>query len=103
MASNRRPPGTLEIPPPNLQQSESALLTDTPSPTGDPFDSTHWEYDNAQTDVLQNGDELPDITDKPPIPNALSSTIPGVTPLPRLPMTVLSIVSGPVVLVPFWF
>jgi hypothetical protein len=98
MASHRRPPGTLELPPPNLQQSESALLTDTPSPTGDPFSNTNWETNNTQNDVLQTGDELPDIPDKAPIPNALPISIPGTTPLPLLPMTVLSIVNNPFVL-----
>lgn len=97
MASHKRPPGTLELPPPNLQQSDSALLTDTPSPTGDPFNDMNWESNNAQNDVLQIGDEIPD---KPLIPNALPMTIPGSTPLPLLPMTVLSIVSNPVVLLP---
>lgn len=103
MASHRRPPGTLELPPPNLQQNDSALLTDTPSPTGDPFNSTNWGSNNAQNDILQTGDELPDVPDKPPIPNALPITIPGATPLPLLPMTVLSIVSNPVILLTFWF
>lgn len=98
MASHRRPPGTLELPPPNLQQSDSALLTDTPSPTGDPFNNTNWGSNNAQNDILQTGDELPGVPDKPPIPNALPITIPGTTPLPLLPMTVLSIVSNPVVI-----
>ena len=90
MASHRRPPGTLDIPPPNLQQNDSALLTDTPSPTGDPFNNTDWESNNIQSDVFQIGDEIPD---KPAIPNAFPITIPGSTPLPLLPMTVLSIVS----------
>jgi hypothetical protein len=103
MASYRRPPGTLDLPPPNLEQSDSALLTGTPSPTGDPFNNTTWESNNVQTGLLQTGDELPDIPDKPPIPNALPITIPGITPLPLLPMTVLSIVSGPALLLTFWF
>jgi hypothetical protein len=86
------------MPPPNLQPSESALLTDTPSPTGDPFNNANWESNNVQNDVLLTGNELPDVFDKPPIPNAFPITIPGITPLPLLPMTVLSIVGNSVVL-----
>jgi len=103
MASHRRPPGTLELPPPNLEPSDSALLTDTPSTTGDPFNNTDWESRNVQNDLLQTGDELPDIPDKPPIPNAMPTTLPGTTPLPLLPMTVLSIVSNPIIQLTFWF
>lgn len=99
MASHGRPPGTLDLPPPNLQQSDSALLTDTPSsPLEDPFNNTDWESNNVQNDVFQIDDEIPD---KPPIPNAFPITIPGSTPLPLLPMTVLSIVSNLVVLLTY--
>ena len=77
---------------------ESALITDTPSSStpnlhgfATPTFPPQWSGQNPFTIA---GDEPPEIPDKPPIPVAIPiSSVAGVTPLPLLPMTVLSIVS----------
>jgi hypothetical protein len=109
--ASKRAPGKISVPFEDWNE-DSALLTHTPSPApsnGDnqpepnPFSSTAFSPGqwNVQQDGLQNpftGDEppeIPEIPDKAPIPVALPmSSVAGVTPLPLLPMTVLSIVSN---------
>ncbi|KAG9052082.1 hypothetical protein FS842_010534, partial [Serendipita sp. 407] len=87
--------------PPNTWNDESALLTDTPSShsqAADPFVpsttfSPHqWDQPQDNIQSMYTGDEPPEIPDKAPIPVALPmSSVAGITPLPLLPMTVLSI------------
>ena len=95
----RNGPGHIPLPP-NAWNDESALLTDTPeepsSRDPNPFSSSTFSPPqwSAQHHFGIAGDEPPDIPDKPPIPVAIQmSSVAGVTPLPLLPMTVLSIVS----------
>lgn len=88
-------PGHIPLPP-NSWNDDSALLTDTPplnSQEPNPFSpSTFSPSQWNQHHFEMAGDEPPDIPDKPPIPVAIQiSSVAGVTPLPLLPMTVLSI------------
>lgn len=59
------------------------------------FSPPQWNPEQDDFHNIYTGDEPPEIPDKAPIPVALpmSSGV-GVTPLPVLPMTVLSIVSS---------
>ncbi|KAG8802952.1 hypothetical protein FRC17_006303, partial [Serendipita sp. 399] len=93
-------PGHISLPR-NTWNDESALLTDTPSShsqAADPFPPStmftpqQWNQPQDNIQTMYTGDEPPDIPDKVPIPVALPmSSTAGVTPLPLLPMTVLSI------------
>lgn len=107
--TSKRGPGKIILPFESWND-DSALLTHTPSPAPSQennqtepnlfspaaFSPSQWD---AHQDGIQNpftGDEppeIPEISDKVPIPIALPmSSVAGVTPLPLLPMTVLSIV-----------
>jgi hypothetical protein len=96
--ASRGGPGHIPLPP-HAWGDESALVTDTPSSSSpnlhgfatSTFSPPQW---TAQHPFEIAGDEPPEIPDKPPIPVAIQiSAVAGVTPLPLLPMTVLSIVS----------
>lgn len=94
----RSGPGRIALPT-NVWHDDSALLTDTPSSARDQSAfspsaaSPRWFTRRDSIQNPFNGDEPPEIPDKPPIPVALPMTsVAGVTPLPILPMTVLSIV-----------
>ncbi|CCA77962.1 related to E.coli tetracycline resistance protein TCR1 [Serendipita indica DSM 11827] len=91
-------PGHIPLPPSGWNE-DSALLTDTPSShSRDPspfpqpvFSPPQWNQQDSIPNMY-TGDEPPEIPDKVPIPVALPmSSAAGVTPLPLLPMTVLSI------------
>ncbi|CAG8622190.1 10346_t:CDS:2, partial [Acaulospora colombiana] len=98
----RTGPGRISLPT-NNWNDDSALITHTPSPNtppnqeqnpfGDaPFNSEQWDSRHEGARAIYTGDEPPEIPDKVPIPVALPiSAGAGVTPLPKLPMTVLSI------------
>jgi hypothetical protein len=102
MSDSRAPkkaPGHIPLPP-NAWNDDSALITETPSSSSPnlhafaplTFSPPQW---TAQHPFEMAGDEPPEIPDKPPIPVAIQiSSVAGVTPLPLLPMTVLSIVSS---------
>ncbi|PVG02253.1 major facilitator superfamily MFS-1 [Serendipita vermifera] len=98
----RRGPGRISLPT-DKWNDDSALITHTPSPNPSPgeeqnpfvdapFNSEQWDSRHEGAHAIYTGDEPPEIPDKVPIPVALPiSSGAGITPLPKLPMTVLSI------------
>jgi hypothetical protein len=102
--ASRGGPGRISLPK-NKWNDDSALITHTPSPNPSPGEeqpnifadsafNAEWDSRHEGARAIYTGDEPPEIPDKAPIPVALPiSSGAGVTPLPKLPMTVLSIVS----------
>jgi hypothetical protein len=98
----RNGPGKIALPADGLDTLHESALTDTPLSLSQapnpflpstPFSPPQWNPQEDEFHNMYTGDEPPEIPDRAPIPVALPmSSAAGVTPLPLLPMTVLSIV-----------
>jgi hypothetical protein len=98
----RNGPGKIALPADAWNTNDEFALTDTPSSSSAapnpfippaPFSPPQWNPQEDEFHNMYTGDEPPEIPDQVPIPVALPmSSVAGVTPLPLLPMTVLSIV-----------
>jgi hypothetical protein len=98
----RNGPGEIALPAHAWNIHHESALIDTPSSSSQapnpflpstPFSPPQWDPQEDEFHNMYTGDEPPEIPDQVPIPVALPmSSAAGVTPLPWLPMTVLSIV-----------